>query len=55
MKAGDKVSIVVNGSRTDGAFVRYISRKNRCQIAIKKSGWHRDHWVTVSLKKVTLT
>lgn len=53
MNAGEKVIVTVNGSKSEGIYMRPISRKNRHRIAVKKAGWTRDHWVTTSAKKIS--
>lgn len=53
---GESVSVFVNGARTVGTYLRPIAGKtNRHRVAIKKARWTRDHWVTVSTKKLGRT
>lgn len=53
MNANDKVLVTVNGERTAGVYMHPIAgKKNRHCVAVKYKFWRRDHWVTVSTKKL---
>lgn len=53
MNAGDKCFVKVNGVGTAGTYMHPIKgKRNRHCVAVKRDGWRRDHWVTVSTKKL---
>lgn len=54
MQSGDNCFVIVNGTRTAGHYMHPIKgKKNRHCVAVKRGGWRRDHWVTVSTKKLS--
>jgi hypothetical protein len=53
MNKDDKVFVKVNGIGMQGTYMHPIrGKKNRHCVAVKRDGWRRDHWVTVSTKKL---
>lgn len=53
MEKGQKVFLNVNGKGAEGIYMHPIKgKKNRHCVAVRREGWRRDHWVTVSSKKL---
>lgn len=53
MNKDDKVFVKVNGVGMQGKYMHPIrGKKNRHCVAVQRAGWRREHWVTVSTKKL---
>lgn len=53
MTKDQKVFLNVNGLGAEGIYMHPIKgKKDRHCVAVKREGWRRLHWVTVSTKKL---
>lgn len=53
MNKDQAVFVNVNGRGMPGVYMHPIKgKKNRHCVAVKRDGWRRLHWVTVSTKKL---